>query len=203
MGGVGSGTVVENIELIGSEDDGIEIFGGAVNVTNIVIGNFDDDGIDLDQAYAGTISNAVIIMATGSDTAFEIDGTEEPNDAITGEYTVKNVTAYGKADATKADTLGDWKSDATGFNDNILFVDFKAGTTLAGIDADTYDGAGTATIAGKLNYRDVVVVTADTKTAVIAGKVADASATWLTVSATRPSGKGADESVFAWTQFFN
>lgn len=203
MGGVGSGTVVENIELIGSEDDGIEIFGGAVNVTNIVIANFDDDGIDLDQAYAGTISNAVIIMATGSDTAFEIDGTEEPNDAITGEYTVQNVTAYGKADATKADTLGDWKSDATGFNDNILFVDFKAGTTLAGVDADTYDGAGTATVAGKLNFRDVVVVTADTKTSVIAGKVADASATWLTVSATRPSGKGADESVFGWTQFFN
>jgi hypothetical protein len=50
MGGVGSGTTIENIELVGSEDDGIEIFGGAVNVTNIVIANFDDDGIDLDQA---------------------------------------------------------------------------------------------------------------------------------------------------------
>ena len=33
MGGVGSGTTIENIELIGSEDDGIEIFGGAVNVS--------------------------------------------------------------------------------------------------------------------------------------------------------------------------
>ncbi len=203
MGGVGSGTVIENIELIGSEDDGIEIFGGAVNVTNIVIANFDDDGIDLDQAYAGTISNAVVIMAPGSDTVFEIDGTEEPNNAILGEYTVKNVTAYGRSDAAKFDTFGNWKEDATGFNENVLFIDFPAGTTLGGIDADTYDGAGTTTAEGKLNFKDFIVVTSDSKTTVIGGQVEEASATWISVSTTRPSSKGADESVFGWTQFFN
>lgn len=203
MGGVGSGTVIENIELIGSEDDGIEIFGGAVNVTNIVIANFDDDGIDLDQAYDGTISNAVVIMAPGSDTVFEIDGTEEPNDAILGEYTVKNVTAYGRSDAAKFDTFGNWKSDATGFNENVLYVDFPAGTTLGGIDADTYDGAGTTTAEGKLNFKDFTVVTSDSKTTVVGGQVEEASATWISVSTTRPSTSGADESVFGWTQFFN
>ena len=203
MGGVGSGTVIENIELIGSEDDGIEIFGGAVNVTNIVIANFDDDGIDLDQAYDGTISNAVVIMAPGSDTVFEIDGTEEPNNAIVGEYTIKNVTAYGRSDAAKFDTFGNWKSDATGFNKNVLFVDFPASTTLGGIDSDTYDGAGTAPIEGKLNFKDFIVVTSDSKATVVGGQVDEASATWISVSTTRPSSKGADESVFGWTQFFN
>ena len=203
MGGVGSGTVIENIELIGSEDDGIEIFGGAVNVTNIVIANFDDDGIDLDQAYDGTISNAVVIMAPGSDTVFEIDGTEEPNNAIVGEYTIKNVTAYGRSDAAKFDTFGNWKSDATGFNENVLFVDFPASTTLGGIDSDTYDGAGTAPIEGKLNFKDFIVVTSDSKATVVGGQVDEASATWILVSTTRPSSKGADESVFGWTQFFN
>jgi len=203
MGGVGSGTVIENIELIGSEDDGIEIFGGAVNVTNIVIANFDDDGIDLDQAYDGTISNAVVIMAPGSDTVFEIDGTEEPNNAIVGEYTIKNVTAYGRSDAAKFDTFGNWKSDATGFNENVLFVDFPASTTLGGIDSDTYDGAGTAPIEGILNFKDFIVVTSDSKATVVGGQVDEASATWISVSTTRPSSKGADESVFGWTQFFN
>ena len=203
MGGVGSGTVIENIELIGSEDDGIEIFGGAVNVTNIVIANFDDDGIDLDQAYDGTISNAVVIMAPGSDTVFEIDGTEEPNNAIVGEYTIKNVTAYGRSDAAKFDTFGNWKSDATGFNENVLFVDFPASTTLGGIDSDTYDGAGTAPIEGKLNFKDFIVVTSDSKATVVGGQVDEASATWISVSTTRPSSKGADESVFGWTPFFN
>jgi len=203
MGGVGSGTVIENIELIGSEDDGIEIFGGAVNVTNIVIANFDDDGIDLDQAYDGTISNAVVIMAPGSDTVFEIDGTEEPNNAIVGEYTIKNVTAYGRSDAAKFDTFGNWKSDATGFNENVLFVDFPASTTLGGIDSDTYDGAGTAPIEGILNFKDFIVVTSDSKATVVGGQVDEASATWISVSTTRPSSKGANESVFGWTQFFN
>ena len=203
MGGVGSGTVIENIELIGSEDDGIEIFGGAVNVTNIVIANFDDDGIDLDQAYDGTISNAVVIMAPGSDTVFEIDGTEEPNNAIVGEYTIKNVTAYGRSDAAKFDTFGNWKSDATGFNENVLFVDFPASTTLGGIDSDTYDGAGTAPIECKLNFKYFIVVTSDSKATVVGGQVDEASATWISVSTTRPSSKGADESVFGWTQFFN
>ena len=199
MGGVGSGTVIENIELIGSEDDGIEIFGGAVNVTNIVIANFDDDGIDLDQAYDGTISNAVVIMAPGSDTVFEIDGTEEPNNAIVGEYTIKNVTAYGRSDAAKFDTFGNWKSDATGFNENVLFVDFPASTTLGGIDSDTYDGAGTAPIEGILNFKDFIVVTSDSKATVVGGQVDEASATWISVSTTRPSSKGANESVFGWT----
>ena len=37
LGGVGKGTVVENIEIVGSNDDGIEIFGGTVNVTNLTI----------------------------------------------------------------------------------------------------------------------------------------------------------------------
>ena len=203
MGGVGSGTIIENIELIGSEDDGIEIFGGAVNVTNLVIANFDDDGIDLDQAYAGTISNAVVILASGSDTAFEIDGTEEPNNAIVGEYTLANITVYGRGDATKFDTFGNWKSDATGFNDNILFVDFPSGTTLGGIDADTYDGEGTEAVEGKLNFRDFIVVTTDSKPDVLSNQVDEASATWLSVNTTRPAVAGADESTFAWTQFFN
>ena len=34
LGGVGSGTVVENIEIIGNQDDGVEFFGGTVNVSN-------------------------------------------------------------------------------------------------------------------------------------------------------------------------
>jgi len=142
-------------------------------------------------------------MAPGSDTVFEIDGTEEPNNAIVGEYTIKNVTAYGRSDAAKFDTFGNWKSDATGFNENVLFVDFPASTTLGGIDSDTYDGAGTAPIEGKLNFKDFIVVTSDSKATVVGGQVDEASATWISVSTTRPSSKGADESVFGWTQFFN
>ena len=141
-------------------------------------------------------------MGAGSDTVFEIDGTEDPAGTIVGSYTLTGVTAYGNGAAIKTAVFGDWKSDATGFNENILYVDFKTGSTIKGIDADTYDGAGTAAATGKLNYKDVVIVSTDTKAAILNAKASEASATWLSVVASRPSSAGADESVFAWTQLY-
>ena len=201
MGGVGSGTVIENIELFGSEDDGIEIFGGAVDVTNLVVAYQDDDAIDVDQAYSGTISNAAVFMGSGSDTVFEIDGTEDPAGTIVGAYTLTGVTAYGNGDAVKTAVYGDWKSKATGFNENILYVDFKSGSTIKGIDSN-YDGAGTSAATGKLTYKDVIIVSTDSKASILNGKASEASASWLTVVSSRPSSAGADEAVFAWTQLY-
>ena len=74
LGGVGSGTVIENVEVVANQDDGIEFFGGTVNVKNVVIWNVGDDGLDTDQAWAGTVDNFVIITPAGSN--FELDGPE-------------------------------------------------------------------------------------------------------------------------------
>lgn len=74
FGGVGSGTVVENIEVVANFDDGIEFFGGTVNLKNVVIYNAGDDGLDTDQAYRGTVENFAIITAGNSQ--FELDGPE-------------------------------------------------------------------------------------------------------------------------------
>jgi hypothetical protein len=74
FGGVGSGTIVENIEVIGNQDDGIEWFGGTVNCKNVVVWNAGDDGLDTDLAYRGTVENFAIITAAGSQ--FELDGPE-------------------------------------------------------------------------------------------------------------------------------
>ncbi len=74
FGGVGSGTVVENIEVIGNQDDGIEFFGGTVNCKNVVVWNVGDDGLDTDQAYRGTIENFAVISAASS--CLELDGPE-------------------------------------------------------------------------------------------------------------------------------
>jgi len=58
---VGSGTTVENIEIYSSYDDGVEFFGGAVNITNIVALYVRDDSIDFSDGYVGTINNALVI----------------------------------------------------------------------------------------------------------------------------------------------
>jgi hypothetical protein len=208
MGGVGSATVVENIELYASGDDGIEIFGGSVNVTNLLVANALDDSIDLDQAYSGTITNSVIFLGQDSDTVFEIDGSEKDDQSVVGEYTITGVTAYGRSDLIKPDTFGNWKETATGLNENILYVDFPAGTTFGKItdvgqnkNCVSYAGEGTSTAVGKLFFNNVIVVTPDSKADVLLDTSLESS-TWLTVSPSRPANAGADESVFTWTQFY-
>lgn len=76
LGGVGSGTVIEYIEVVGNLDDGIECFGGTVDINNALVWGQGDDAYDLDQAYAGTISNYVYIPGNNSDHGLEIDGPE-------------------------------------------------------------------------------------------------------------------------------
>jgi hypothetical protein len=53
MGGVGSGTVIDSVHVHNSGDDGVEIFGGTVNLRNIAITGALDDSFDLDDGWAG------------------------------------------------------------------------------------------------------------------------------------------------------
>ncbi|MBK6362090.1 MAG: hypothetical protein IPF52_00805 [Saprospiraceae bacterium] len=76
LGGVGSGTKVENIEIISNQDDGLEVFGGSVNIKNVIVWNAGDDQIDCDQAWTGTLDNFIAILGTDSDHGLEFDGPE-------------------------------------------------------------------------------------------------------------------------------
>ena len=60
---VGSGTTVENLEVYSAYDDGLEFFGGAVNISNYVALYVRDDSIDFSDGYIGTIDNALIIQS--------------------------------------------------------------------------------------------------------------------------------------------
>ena len=74
LGGVGSATTVDHIEIIGNQDDGIEWFGGTVNVSDVVVLNAGDDAIDTDQGWSGTLNNIIVINP--GDECFELDGPE-------------------------------------------------------------------------------------------------------------------------------
>ena len=72
---VGRGTVVENLEIYSTFDDGIEMFGGAVDITNYVAVYVRDDSIDIDEGYSGTITNALVIQSeTDGNHCIEADG---------------------------------------------------------------------------------------------------------------------------------
>lgn len=90
LGAVGSATTVNHIEIVGNNDDGIEWFGGTVDVSNVVIWNVLDDGLDTDKGYSGDVTNFFILGAIGG-SAFELDG-PEGTPLSTGNHTFMNGT---------------------------------------------------------------------------------------------------------------
>lgn len=91
LGGVGKGTVIENIEVVANQDDGIEFFGGNVNVTNAVVWNQGDDAFDVDQSWGGILDNFVSI--NGLDHALELDGAEG---TMIDSFTMINGTLFSQ-----------------------------------------------------------------------------------------------------------
>ncbi|MCF8295681.1 MAG: hypothetical protein K9I34_06420 [Bacteroidales bacterium] len=108
LGGVGSGTVIENIEVVANQDDGIEWFGGTVNVKNVIVWNAGDDAIDTDQSWGGTLDNFIVLTPIGH--CFELDG---PEGTYANGHTIKNGTIVASDDA-----LGTVSVDLINVDDN-------------------------------------------------------------------------------------
>jgi hypothetical protein len=53
FGGVGSGTVVEYIEVLYNSDDGIEFFGGTFDMKYAIVAFVNDDSYDIDEGFRG------------------------------------------------------------------------------------------------------------------------------------------------------
>jgi hypothetical protein len=116
LGGVGSGTSISNVEVVANQDDGVEWFGGTVSVSNVVVWNCGDDGLDTDQAWNGTCSNFAVVTPQGG-SGFELDG---PEGSLTqGCNAFENGVLYAGADI---DHLVDWDgSTNTGITDLYIF----------------------------------------------------------------------------------
>jgi hypothetical protein len=136
LGCVGSATTIDHIEIVGNVDDGIEFFGGTVNASELLVWGQGDDGLDIDQAYSGTISNSMVILNDASDHALEIDG---PEGSATGSFTLNNLTLVGTNNeciATGVDgEIADYRKGATGNNLNIFIKNFTSGKDIE-LDAD-------------------------------------------------------------------
>ncbi|WP_295797664.1 serine/threonine protein kinase [uncultured Microbulbifer sp.] len=72
---VGGGTIVKNLQVYSTYDDGIEMFGGAVSFENYLAMYVRDDSIDIDEGWAGSITNALVIQSgTDGNHCIESDG---------------------------------------------------------------------------------------------------------------------------------
>jgi hypothetical protein len=104
FGAVGAGTTVDYLETYSVYDDGIEFFGGAVDVSHYVALYVNDDSIDIDEGYRGTVEYALVIQSeTNGNRCVESDGigsyvANSPVNAdfisrgLNSQATLKNIT---------------------------------------------------------------------------------------------------------------
>jgi hypothetical protein len=77
---VGSGTTVDHIEVYYGKDDAFEFFGGTVNCSYLLAYAQEDDGLDFDKGYQGTINYAIIISdLAASHAPVKTDGGHDSN----------------------------------------------------------------------------------------------------------------------------
>ncbi|MFV0248130.1 MAG: hypothetical protein ACK5H1_04115, partial [Tenacibaculum sp.] len=70
LGGVGSGTTLEYIQVSFGLDDGFEFFGGTVNGKYLVANRNGDDDFDTDQGYNGSLQFGVVIREPQGESGF-------------------------------------------------------------------------------------------------------------------------------------
>ncbi|MFZ9969693.1 MAG: hypothetical protein ACO3GK_00100 [Bacteroidia bacterium] len=157
LGAVGSGTTIENIEVISNQDDGIEFFGGTVNAKNLVVWNSGDDGLDTDQSFGGSIDKFVVICGNNTDHALEIDG---PEGSMKAGHKVSNGTCVGN----DASELGDFRSNALGTFENIYFYNFPDPATDGRGDLSLSSGSDVTFAAGELVFKNIEVTMPSTVT---------------------------------------
>lgn len=93
----GSGTTLDFVQITNSDDDCIEFFGGAAVTTHLICNGMDDDGLDIDLAYVGTIQ--FVIIRQGDDAGnhgIEADSNDEAGQALSTPV-IANVTVLGNA----------------------------------------------------------------------------------------------------------
>jgi hypothetical protein len=130
LGGVGNGTTIENVEVVGNQDDGIEWFGGSVNVTNAVVFNCGDDGIDTDQAWSGSLSNVVVIGAIGH--SFELDG---PEGSASAGHAISNGSIKATFDGRVCVDLINVDNNSIVALSNLFFTDIDATQDINNVTA--------------------------------------------------------------------
>ncbi|MEQ9439943.1 MAG: IPT/TIG domain-containing protein [Cyclobacteriaceae bacterium] len=99
LGGVGSGTTLDHIDIYSSNDDGVEIFGGTVNLSYISVAFATDDSFDFDEGWRGSAQYLFAIQLEGGEEEYdqvgEWDGAVPDDAALFAAPNLFNATLIG------------------------------------------------------------------------------------------------------------
>jgi hypothetical protein len=113
LGGIGRETVIDHMEIMNNIDDGIEIWGGTVNLQYVSVWNIGDDSLDIDQGWRGKLQFGLVVQghsvtgqgSSGSglgDNMVEIDGAENSFHQPVSTGVMYNITLIGNPGTTNS-----------------------------------------------------------------------------------------------------
>ncbi|MGJ8591763.1 MAG: hypothetical protein ACSHXF_04405 [Aquaticitalea sp.] len=196
LGGVGSNTVIDHIEVVANQDDAIEWFGGTVNVSNVLTYAQGDDALDADEAWSGTVTNALVILGEDSGAALELDG-PAGSSATEAGYTIQNVTLIGGGTSLYADL----RDGLIANMNNVLAYGFDATSTVKVNGADSQTELANNRIT--FSNWEIVLPAGVALTDIIVGALPGDEFKFLdnatAIASPADATVGANTSVFSWT----
>ena len=159
LGGVGRGTDIDHIEIMNNVDDGIEVWGGTVNLRYVNIWNIGDDSFDIDQGWRGSAQYGLIVQgysldaSQGSgvgDNMCETDGAENSDAQPVTTAQIANFTMIGQPDGDGATV---WRDGARVQYNQCIIMD--CGEKVVRPDGDDGDGSAGYGFNGTLTLAEV------------------------------------------------
>jgi hypothetical protein len=155
---LGNGTNIDYVQIYQGSDDGVEFFGGTVNVSHLSVVGSEDDSVDWTEGYVGSLTDVYVEHTASHDKAFECDGYNTDFSNAGGYFSapnITNVTIVGN-DGGEAIRL---RAGTQGIFTNVLISDFVEGFDLDGDSGDNPTGQGV--LDGVLQVIDVTFTNVD------------------------------------------
>jgi hypothetical protein len=113
LAGCGTGTTIDYVQVHRGIDDGVEVFGGSVNLKHIVASGSDDDGLDWDFGWTGKVQYLVVQQTAGfGNHGIEADSNKSDNTFTPrSNPTLYNVSLIGR----KPDNVNGGEGTSRGF----------------------------------------------------------------------------------------
>ena len=125
--GVGSGTIVEHVQVHMNQDDGVEMFGGTVNLKYVMVTGARDDSFDWTDGWTGKAQFLVVQQyGDDADNGFEVDNSSKDNEATPrSAATIYNVTLVGDPSGPESDNGMLIREGAAGTFANFIVTGFN------------------------------------------------------------------------------
>ena len=155
--GVGSGTVVEYVQVHMNQDDGIEFFGGTVNLKYALVTGARDDSFDWTDGWIGKGQFWVAQQyGDDADNGFEVDNSSKDNEATPrSAATIYNVTLVGDPGGPESDNGMLIREGAAGTYANFIVTGFnKIGLDIDGESSHAQADSGDLVVKNSIFFEN-------------------------------------------------